>query len=125
MKVIRTLIFVLGLTLFGAVGAADGPVQVVYHLSACATTRSSRAASPKTGSYWKPPWCLPALPKWQGCRPGRATSTCGPEVRRALIWASEWRLDPMCESVGGSVKAAPTEGAVSIRATRRPCRCSK
>ena len=33
MKAIRTLLFVLGLTLFGAVCAADGLVQVVYHLS--------------------------------------------------------------------------------------------
>ena len=33
MKAIRTLLFVLGLTLFGAVCSADGPVKVVYHLS--------------------------------------------------------------------------------------------
>ncbi len=33
MKAIRTLLFVLGVTFFGAACAADGPVKVVYHLS--------------------------------------------------------------------------------------------
>lgn len=33
MKAIRTLLFVLGVTCFGAVSAAEGPVKAVYHLS--------------------------------------------------------------------------------------------
>lgn len=33
MKSIRTLLFLLGITFFGAAAAADDPVKVVYHLS--------------------------------------------------------------------------------------------
>lgn len=33
MKSIRTLLFLLGITFFGAAGAADEPVKVIYHLS--------------------------------------------------------------------------------------------